>query len=164
MHYVRRVDDGLDLVLLPVEEAGDPPPESPAAALAVRKWRDIVEKSVFVLGWRPTGDSACACHQKLARSPLRSRNDHGEPILGPAPARSRSFHPSVNGRSSSAARLPRVGAPLAHRTTRAFPLCGLYSANQSSFSPCFQVLDSQLPCGYTTVCFTPSIPPPYLLH
>ena len=33
VHYVRRVDDGLDLVLLPVEAAGDPPPESPAAAL-----------------------------------------------------------------------------------------------------------------------------------
>ena len=55
VHYVRRVDDGLDLVLLPVEAAGDPPPESPAAALAVRKQRDMVEKSVFVLGWRPTG-------------------------------------------------------------------------------------------------------------
>ena len=32
VHYVRRVDDALDSVLLPVEAAGDPPPESPAAA------------------------------------------------------------------------------------------------------------------------------------
>ena len=57
VHYVRRVDDLLDLVLLPVEVAGARPPEPPGTALAVRRWRDMVEKSVFALGWRSIGSS-----------------------------------------------------------------------------------------------------------
>ena len=52
VHYVRRVDDGLDLVLLPVEAAGDPPPESPAAALA-RKIRCAVTRRYSSAGANP---------------------------------------------------------------------------------------------------------------
>ena len=62
VHYVRRVDELLDLVLLPAQALygrpsarGDSFPGG--GALVVRRSRDMARKSVFALGWRPIGSS-----------------------------------------------------------------------------------------------------------